>query len=664
MDEAPDVKARNTLNVDEKNVESGLSPRKISTEDRCPTSPWMVTSSVGNDTEIQLLDMKKDFKNLEAGPKDITLRFNNVKVSVSVPKWMPEFATPGVPGQTKHILKGVSGTAKTGQVLAVIGASGSGKTTLLDQLACMPIMNGGESSGDITVNGMPMTRSFFKSNCAYVHQDDRLWGALTVYENLYLASMLYAPNMDETSRKDRIEFVLTATGLQSCKNTKVGSALIKGVSGGQRRRVSIAVEIMGSPRIMFLDEPTSGLDSKSAAEIMHLMGALAKSLDVLIVSVIHQPSSRTFLAFDLTLLLSKGKVAYFGPAKSALPYFEQFGLKAPTLMNPADFLIEISNPDFTDKKQVDFLIEKWNDKWEKSLKAKQDADTESNQLLKSQSLYKSTIPWQIYILCRRMAMSYMRDPGAYIGRAVIYASMSLIFGVIYIGADTNQEHVLDLLFAIGWGMATPSYMAVMIMPVFNFEASTFEKECKNGMYAPLSYVIASSLTQIIFVMVTSTVSVIPYYWIVNVNPDGGRFITFWFLQYTFLYTIESITILASSLIPNFILALGIVVSILSNFFVFNGLFVTPDAVPWVFRWIEYISPHRYCMTGLAKLAFSGQEFSGFDTCLYACYGRTGDEVLDAVQGLSSNIDLGFVFGMLWMESVLLRAFHWYVLKDK
>uniref|UniRef100_A0A7S3YAG1 ABC transporter domain-containing protein n=1 Tax=Lotharella globosa TaxID=91324 RepID=A0A7S3YAG1_9EUKA len=614
--------------------------------------------------DISLSVQSTSLKTMARNAEKYTLRFEDIRVSVSVPSWMPEFATPGVPGQTKQILKGISGSASSGEVLAIIGASGSGKTTLLDQLAHQPLMSGGEFSGTLTVNEQPMTNKFFKAHCAYVHQDDRLWGALTVYENLENAAKLYSPNISAEERKDRIEMILEATGLQSCKHTKVGNVLIKGISGGQRRRVSIAVELMGSPAILFLDEPTSGLDSKSAAEIMELLNQIAKRLNVLIVCSIHQPSTRTFLAFDLTLLLSKGKVAYFGPAKSSLSYFEKLGFTAPAQMNPADFLIEISNPDFTSPEQVNDLIAKWDAQYETERKEKEGTGSDTDKVEPKQgSPYASSFFWQVFVLTSRMTKSYVRDPGAYIGRAVLYTTMSTIFGIIYLGArEKSQEHVLDILFAIAWGMATPSYMATMIMPVFTYESATFAKEAKNGMYAPGAYVLASSLVQTIFVLFTSTLSVVPYYWIVNINDDPARFFQFWLLQYVFLYTIESLCIVFASVIPNFVIALGVVVSTLSNFFVFNGLFVTPDSVPWVFRWIEYISPHRYAMQGLSFLAFSGQSFSGFDTCTASCFGDNGDDVLDNIQGLSSDTNVGLMFGVLIAEAVVLRLAHWFILR--
>lgn len=590
--------------------------------------------------------------------EEYELVFDDLRVRVDVPWYMPAFATRGTPGQTVHILNGVSGRVKSGSVFAIIGASGSGKTTLLDRLANMPTMDGGVNSGRVTVNGSPMTDEFFKSRCAYVTQDDRLMGALSVYENLDLAAQLYSPSETLAERKDRIEAVLAATGLQQCQGTKVGNALIKGVSGGQRRRVSIAVELMGNPRLLFLDEPTSGLDSKSAGEIMALLGEIARTLNVLIVCSIHQPSSRTFLAFDQTLLLSRGQVAYYGKAVDALAYFEKLGYKSPDRMNPADYLIEISNPDFTDKKKVQALLDAWSERPEsKILEAKEGGSATD----KSYRAYASSFFWQIWVLSKRNTLAYMRDPGAYIGRAVLYTIMSIIFGIIYMNTERNQEGALNYMFAVAWGVATPSYMAVMIMPVFSNEAATFAKEAKNGMYSPAAYVIAMALVQLPFVLITSTFSVIPYYWITDMNPSGERFVLFWLLTYTFLYTVESICAVSAAVIPNFVIALGSVVSLLSNFFVFNGLFVKPENVPWVFRWIEYISPHKYVTQGLAWLAFNDQDFTGYDGCSSGCYGRNGDQVLDNLQGLSSNTNVGLMFGILWIEAFVLRAAHWRVL---
>ena len=181
------------------------------------------------------------------------------------------------------------------------------------------------------------------------------------------------------------------------------------------------------------------------------------------------------------------------------------------------------------------------------------------------------------------------------------------------------------------------------------------------MYAPVSYVLSSAIAQIPFVLFTSTLSVIPYYWIVGINNKPERFFMFLLLQFQFLYTTESLCIVFASIIPNFVVALGVVISLLSVFYVFNGLFVTPESVPWVFRWIDFVSPHKYTMSGLSWLAFSGEDFSGFENCTKNCFGSNGDDILDSIQGLSSDTNIGVVFSVLIAETVFLRIMHWCIL---
>ena len=580
-------------------------------------------------------------------PHNYNLEFLDIRVSVSVPRWMPAFATPGIPGETTHILRGVSGRVSTGESLAIIGASGSGKTTLLDQL----VLSGSQRcshSGSISINGRPMTRLFFRQRCAYVAQDDRLWGALTVEENLTFAGALYAPQETVDARVDRVDTVLHSTGLASCRSTRVGGPLLRGVSGGQRRRLSIAVELM-NPRtaVLFLDEPTSGLDSKSAAEIMSLLRRLAQRMNLLIVASVHQPSTRTFLAFDRTLLLSRGRAAYFGPAADALTHFENLGYEPPPRMNPADFLLEISNPDFTSAVRVERLLRAWalvesaRRRPRGSKAGDDDADEgDEHDIVESEGVGSAIRAMckamnATAVLSRRTWLSYARDPGAYIGRAVLYGLMSLVFGVIYIKNQRDQAHVLNYLFSIMWGIGTPSYMAIMIMPVFIAESATFEKEARNGMYGAFAYALAAAAVQLPFVLITSTLSVAPYYWLDDIHPAALPFLAFWLLQFSFLYTVESLCCLCASLIPHFIIALGVVCSVLSLNFVFNGLFISASSVPWALRWIDYISPHGYALKGLAKLAFSGTSFTGFEECVEqgtgACYGSDGDQVLSNVQ---------------------------------
>ena len=159
-----------------------------------------------------------------------------------------------------------------GQTLAIIGASGSGKTTTLDALALRmstPI------EGEISLGrGQKLDESMFFQHCAYVMQDDFLWPALSVKENMMYAGRLY---LGESAKvvEEKVEQLIKATGLSSCKDTKVGNLLLRGISGGQKKRLSLAIELLKSPTVLFLDEPTSGLDAAAAAAIMDLVSDIA-----------------------------------------------------------------------------------------------------------------------------------------------------------------------------------------------------------------------------------------------------------------------------------------------------------------------------------------------------------------------------------------------------
>ncbi|CAN0166070.1 unnamed protein product, partial [Ectocarpus sp. 8 AP-2014] len=228
----------------------------------------------------------------------VDFRFRDVRLSVEVSK-IKASLMGGIAG-VKKILRGVSGAVESGQILAIIGSSGSGKTSLLDVLVGRINANtkGLHITGNVTVNGKAMSKSFFLENAAYVPQEDRLWSALTVRENLMFACKMYMPNMSRAECDHRVDEVLTSLGLESCQHTKVGNIFLKGISGGQKRRTSIGVELVVQRKILFLDEPTSGLDAASASGIMDLLRRLASETGVIIITSVHQPSSRVFNSFD------------------------------------------------------------------------------------------------------------------------------------------------------------------------------------------------------------------------------------------------------------------------------------------------------------------------------------------------------------------------------
>uniref|UniRef100_A0AAY4CU09 ATP-binding cassette sub-family G member 8 n=1 Tax=Denticeps clupeoides TaxID=299321 RepID=A0AAY4CU09_9TELE len=224
----------------------------------------------------------------------------------------------------------------SGQMLAVIGSSGCGKTSLLDIITCRD-EGGTMTSGQVLINGKPSTPTLVRKSIAHVRQDDRLLPHLTVRETLAFVAKLRLPtHFSQAQRDQRVDDVIAELRLRQCAHTRVGNEYVRGVSGGERRRVSIAVQLLWNPGILILDEPTSGLDSFTAHNLVITLSRLAQGNRLVLLSV-HQPRSDIFQIFDLVVLLSSGSAVYCGPAREMVPYFTALGHPCPRYCNPSDF---------------------------------------------------------------------------------------------------------------------------------------------------------------------------------------------------------------------------------------------------------------------------------------------------------------------------------------
>ncbi|XP_023762130.1 ABC transporter G family member 9 [Lactuca sativa] len=239
----------------------------------------------------------------------------------------------------KHILKGITGMVLPGEMLAMLGPSGCGKTTLLTALGGRL---GGKLDGTITYNGKPFS-SIMKRYTGFVTQDDILYPHLTVTETLVFIALLRLPKKLTTQEKiTHAEAVIDQLRLTRCKNIIIGGPNLRGVSGGERKRVSIGQEMLINPSLLFLDEPTSGLDSTTAQRIALTLWELARGGRT-IVMTIHQPSSRLFYMFHKVLLLSEGNSLFFGKGSEVMDYFNSIGFSPSVAMNPSDFLLDLAN---------------------------------------------------------------------------------------------------------------------------------------------------------------------------------------------------------------------------------------------------------------------------------------------------------------------------------
>lgn len=241
----------------------------------------------------------------------------------------------------KQLLNNLSGSI-TGGLWAIMGSSGSGKTTFLSCLAMRLDSYRMGISGDVFLNGKTYSKHILKSMSGYVMQDDLVHAHLTVGETLSYAARLRMPRTTSVADRELAqEHVMQLMGISYCRDVLVGDSRIKGISGGERKRLCIALELLTKPQLLFLDEPTSGLDSSTALSVMMTLKHLASTGECTVVTTIHQPSSKIFATFDNLMLMKKGDIVYQGNAVRALDYFEKLGFPCPAYTNPADHLIDI-----------------------------------------------------------------------------------------------------------------------------------------------------------------------------------------------------------------------------------------------------------------------------------------------------------------------------------
>lgn len=225
--------------------------------------------------------------------------------------------------------------------MAIMGPSGSGKSTLLNILAgrVTGTGSGKHLSGSFKANGEIVAPKSFRQNVAYVVQDDALFPTSTAREALEFSANLRLPvSFTKKEREDLVNDMIESLGLKSCENTMIGGELIRGLSGGERKRVAIGVELVSSPSVLFLDEPTSGLDSYSAWKVVKILRAISETKTTIMCSI-HQPSSEVFNQFDTLVLLCKGNVVFQGAVEDVDRVFRGKGLGVPPRTNVADHII-------------------------------------------------------------------------------------------------------------------------------------------------------------------------------------------------------------------------------------------------------------------------------------------------------------------------------------
>ena len=576
--------------------------------------------------------------------------------------------TVPVKGADKQILKGISGVVRSGEVLAVMGPSGAGKTMLLNVLTLVP--GPGVRTGTVTLNGTQLSERAFRKNSAVVTQADQQWAFLTCEETVQYAADLYS-DASATERSGEVETLLELMGLRACRETKVGNQFMAGLSGGQRRRLSLATAVIKDPALLFLDEPTSGLDAAAAVSIMRFIKELATDRNMCVFSTIHQPSGDVYETFDQLMLLSDGRVAYAGVASRTITYFASVGHPTPEHSNPADFFLNLVNREFTDPEAVDLLLDKWT-----TMKSEFGSSSDLEALdttiaevdASAGGVFRTGFIKQTATLLRRQSLLISRDPTLYLGRMVMFLLSNAFFAVIYIEARKRvQEQALYRLFLLMWFIGVPSSLGVIAVFALNLEFNAIKREVKDGMVRPTAYFISNAILQLplCFVMGVFAISV-PGHGIASLQ--GESYLPFLCVYSLTLWSFECMAQAFSVQFDNPLLGMLQYMNMWFSSFLFAGVMVPEEDVIWPFRAFCYMLPLRWSLASMAKVEYSGTVFRGAvaytdgaqnstdasikfpygednpwtsdeikkgfkcspDVPLLACNGRTGDQVLDSI----------------------------------
>ncbi|EGZ12639.1 ABC transporter-like protein [Phytophthora sojae] len=517
----------------------------------------------------------------------------------------------------KVILHDANGVARPGELLAIMGPSGAGKSSLLD---CLSGRNG-NAEGRIMINGVEGWTPKRRRMVAYAMQDELFHATLTVREHLvFQARLRLGGQVSKKGCLDRANAVIEELGLTGCRDTLIGGWMLRGISGGERKRLAFASEILTNPAVLFVDEPTSGLDSCMARAVVEQLMQLATKRTV--VTAIHQPSSEVFALFDRLYLLAEGATVFEGPPCEAISHFASLGLPCPQFMNPADHFMEqlVVLERATDHEglaRVQRLKDTWAEQQQKH-QAQQPSDAvdvvvyevegrEENDVEGPEYDYESAhLPlWgQIEVLAHRNALRLARDPMAFRLQVLQTFIFAFLLGLIYFQLQIDQKGIRNFSGAFFYIVTDQVYSAsmpaIISVPV---ELPIVYRELDVGLYRIGAWFLAKNLCELPSQLALPTLNLVPIYVLIfGFFGSPG----FWvFMQMLVLLVAMNSSCVAFGYAVSCICRRVDIAPIVGNIVIMpllllGGMFVDPERVPAMFRWLELVTPFKYGYFGFMR----------------------------------------------------------------
>ncbi|KAG6826280.1 hypothetical protein H0H92_000461 [Tricholoma furcatifolium] len=561
----------------------------------------------------------------------------------------------GKGGATKKLLDNVSIDIKAGELLAIMVRTRTLMSQIinfamlgpirsrqaeqryleqLEQTLTKPFLKIREKktgTGDsfVRFNNRLINRRAMHRFSTFVEQDDALLGVLTVRESITYALRLYLPLLSRKDVAERVNRVIIALGLQSCAEQQIGTPISRGISGGQKRRVTAACAMVTYPRILFLDEVTSGcpvrltarlpkLDSTSAREVMSAIRALAIEEGIIVIASIHQPSIDTLAQFTNILLLAEGKTCYSGPVDQLEEFFERWGRPVPRFSDryrikyaPVEHAMNFLNNDFSLNESKGLGAEDLRRYYlstvkepDMSISTEDDHEItyEDNTDDRGKTGPFGTLLWNTTVLSERSLKNYSRNLLAYGVRAGMYAGMGLMLATIWIHLGHKDSTINDRLSVHFYSVAFLAFMSVAGIPSFLEERAVYYRETKNGLYDTLPFVISNTLVNIPFLFSCTLLFTVICYWAIGLHSGPTEF--FRFLAFLFLAILvgESQVLVVASVLPVFVAALAISAFLNGFWMSVGGYFIKARSLPrfWYYSF-HYMDYQKYAFELLTNV---------------------------------------------------------------
>uniref|UniRef100_A0A8C5C487 ATP-binding cassette, sub-family G (WHITE), member 8 n=1 Tax=Gadus morhua TaxID=8049 RepID=A0A8C5C487_GADMO len=590
------------------------------------------------DSDTELFSSKEEDSSLyftySGGRNDLEVKdlHYEIDTAAQIPWYehLAEFKNPwGKKGEKQTAISNLNLRVHSGQMLAVIGSSGCGKTSLLDIITCRD--EGGKvRHGQVLINGTPSTPKLVRRSIAHVRQDDRLLPHLTVRETLAFVARLRLPtHFSQAQRDQRVDDVIAELRLRQCAHTRVGNSFVRGVSGGERRRVSIAVQLLWNPGILILDEPTSGLDSFTAHNLVLTLSRLARGNRLVLLSV-HQPRSDIFQLFDLVVLLSSGSAAYCGAARDMVPYFTALGHPCPRYCNPSDFYVDLISIDRRSPDQEALCVERARTlalQFQEKVQASEDYMWSPSAAASTSSLpvaagngtevvtvgmQKDHLPGRLHqfnVLIRRHMYNDFRDLVTLLVHGLEALLMSLLVGCLYYGLGPERLSIQDtvaLLYMIG--ALTPFAVVLDVIAKCHTERAMLYHELEDGLYSVTSYFFAKVLGELPEHCAFTLVYGLPIYWLAGLNAAPDRFLLSFMLVWLMVYCSRCMALFVAASLPTLQTSAFMGNAFFTIFYLTGGFVINLENMWLGASWLSHASFMRWGFQGMLLVQFEGNMY--------------------------------------------------------